>query len=240
MQLIKVSPQLFFIFKKWGSTGSGAYGSLDVNTKEFTNKAAAIKFFDHHFKDKTGNKFEDVHNFKKRPGKYNFVVSTSYDDSQLFEVEFLKKYSYSLLIVAVGEQDQYEEEEDESDSNAGGAAAPSSDLRGPSMLPKQVQNLVRRIFDAKEVQRTMEVCIHRPYTYVHGHVRTVKQTDTALRTPARRIFVCKPMSSKSNITDVCMQLLTWALYAGYWNKLREAASRKAVQDCDQTSLQNTG
>lgn len=101
MQLIKVSPQLFFIFKKWGSTGSGAYGSLDVNTKEFTNKAAAIKFFDHHFKDKTGNKFEDVHNFKKRPGKYNFVVSTSYDDSQLLKLNssrnILTRYLLSLL-----------------------------------------------------------------------------------------------------------------------------------------------
>lgn len=75
MQLIQVSKSRFVVFKKWGSTGGGY--SLDVNEKSFNGLKPAVAFFEKHFKDKSGNDFSNVHNFKKKMGKYHFVVSSA-------------------------------------------------------------------------------------------------------------------------------------------------------------------
>ena len=57
------------MFKKWGSTGNSFAREMDINTKIFSTLDSAVDFFEKTFKDKTGNRFQDVHNFRKQPNK---------------------------------------------------------------------------------------------------------------------------------------------------------------------------
>jgi hypothetical protein len=69
MQLIKCSSS-YVVFKKWGSTGNSFARELDINTRRFSSLEPAVEFFEKYFKEKTGNRFADVHNFRKKPNKF--------------------------------------------------------------------------------------------------------------------------------------------------------------------------
>eukprot|EP00658_Telonema_sp_P-2_P018068 TRINITY_DN17073_c0_g1_i6.p1 TRINITY_DN17073_c0_g1~~TRINITY_DN17073_c0_g1_i6.p1 ORF type:complete len:635 (-),score=124.73 TRINITY_DN17073_c0_g1_i6:103-2007(-) len=76
MQLIQERHRYAF-FKKWGSVGECG---LDTHVSRFSSRQEAIDAFTHKFKERTGNLWENKHEFVKKPGKYNLVVTACAED----------------------------------------------------------------------------------------------------------------------------------------------------------------
>ena len=159
MQLISCHGK-YFLFRKWGSVG--AMGSLNLTTKSFGARADACKEFEKVFKSKTGNAFADVLSFKKKPHKYNFV--DQYADEEVGEGAG-----------AVRAQAQ------EPAQATVAATAPGT------ALPQPVADLILKIFDAKEVARTMDAIGLNAEKLPLGQLslRTIKLAYTTLGDVAR-------------------------------------------------------
>jgi len=67
----------YFVFRRWGETGDEGGRSYKYNTEHcyhsFTTSKEAMEYFKKVFKEKSGNEFENRHEFVQRPGCYNYV-----------------------------------------------------------------------------------------------------------------------------------------------------------------------
>eukprot|EP01133_Synstelium_polycarpum_P019090 gene19090-22862_t len=71
LQLIKVSENRYYIFRKWGRIGvNGIGGTTDA---QYSSLKDALKDFKEHFSDKTGYSWDERFTATKKPGKYYLV-----------------------------------------------------------------------------------------------------------------------------------------------------------------------
>eukprot|EP00040_Diaphanoeca_grandis_P033048 m.201523 g.201523 ORF g.201523 m.201523 type:complete len:1025 (-) comp32798_c0_seq3:171-3245(-) len=149
MQLIETNRQ-WVIFAKWGNVDQQA---INVNARKFDTKEEAVKQFEKKFKEATGNKFEDLDSFKKKPYKYDMVdlreeaaPTSQFSPPPVFSPSRQRAISGGVSPSEIIRR------------TSGGVA--TSDVvvanTGAWKMPTALESLIRCIFDANHMTKSMD------------------------------------------------------------------------------------